>query len=112
MLRRQRAQNPAHQRSIQRRRSSFAADIANSKSRSPWTVIEEVVNISTNGASSHKLRRDLSAFELRRTRRHQPKLYLARHLEVAFHSLLLLVNALVETRIRDGDRDLSRKRGG
>src|SRR5258708_27324766 len=111
MLRSERAENSAYQCRVECSRRRLPADVSYGKSRSAWTVVQEIVDIAPDRAGCKKLRRDLCAFKLGWPGGHQAKLDLSRHLQIALHALLLLVDALVQPRIGNRDGDLRRKRG-
>ena len=88
------------------RRGRPCRDVADGYGYSAGAVVEEVVDVAADGAGGEELGGELGAVEVGRAGRHEAKLDLASHLEVALHALLFFVDALVEPRIRDGDGDL------
>jgi len=111
MLWGERAEDAADKRCIESGWRGFAADIANGEADAAWTVVEVVVDIASDGASGDELGGDLGVGEFWRTRGHETELDLAGHLEVSFHTLLFLVDALVEAGVGDADGDLRREGG-
>src|ERR1700691_5417109 len=114
MLRGQRAQNAADERGVERGRRGLAADASyggGGEGGAAGAVVEEVVDVAADGTRGEKLGCDLGVFELWRARRHEAKLNLAGHLEVALHALLFFVDALVEAGVGDADCDLRGQSG-
>src|SRR5438445_2330673 len=110
MLRSEGAQDSADERGVKGGGRGFAADISDGESGAAGAVVEVVEDVASDGAGGDELGGNLGALELRRAGGHEAKLDLTRHLEVALHSLFLLVNALVEARVGDADGDLRGER--
>jgi len=70
------------------------------------SVVDEVVDVAADGARGQKRRSNLRVSRLRRRAGQQPELDFTRHCEVPLQPLLLLVDALVEAGIGDGDCNL------
>src|SRR5580700_280223 len=100
------AENSADQGSINRRWRAFAADVANYKRSARHGVTDKIVKIATNRTRRHELRRYIQILKFRKHRWQQPKLQLARHLEVTLKAFLLAGNLLIKSRVLDRNRDL------
>src|SRR6185437_1695249 len=74
------------------------------------TVVDEVVDVTADGARGQKGGGNLRVTQARRRSGQQPQLHLARHREIAFQPLLLVGDTLVEPRVRNGNRYLRRQR--
>src|ERR1700722_17827813 len=106
MLRSERSEYAAGERSVEGGGGGFAADVADGEGGAACAEVEVVVDVAPDGAGGDKFGCDLGALELRRARGHETELDLTCHLEVALHALLFLVNTLVETGVGDTDGDL------
>ena len=104
-------QYAADKRGVKCSRGGLAADVSYGEGNPSGAVVEEVKDIASDGARGDEFRRDLGVFELGWARGHEAELNLTRHVEVALHTLLFLVDALVEASVGDADRDLRGESG-
>ena len=105
-MRSKRPEDTADERSIESSGRSFAAHISDGERGPTGAVIEKVVQISADRARGDKACGDLGPRGLGRLRWQEAQLHLASHVEIALKTLLLLMNALVQARICDGDGNL------
>ena len=104
-------QYAADKRGVKCSRGGLAADVSYGEGDASGSVVEKVEDVASDGAGGDEFGGDLGVFELRRARRHEAELNLTRHVEVALHALLFLVDALVEAGVGDADGDLRGESG-
>ena len=105
------ADDAAHQRSVNGRRSSLATHVADHNPEPRHGIGNEIVKISTDGARRDKFCGYVEVSQPGIGLGQQPTLQLTGQREIAFQTAFLPLNLLVKAGILNRDRDLRRKRG-
>ena len=109
LLRRQAAQNPDGHGSVERRRRSLAADVAQAETHARGAVAKEIVQVAAYFARRDDARGQIHAKIVRRHGPQQSALHALRGLQLALHAGFIARHLFVEARVFQRNRQLRRQ---